>query len=135
MVTASTRSNCPSIRVVCDSNMLSSDFEGGRKLISITYYFACSLGLFIIGLYCLVAKRNMVRLLIGLEMLISAANINFIAFSAYAVPGFMHPLAHVLAILSVAIGGCILAMGLAVTLYAYKHYRTLDVRKLKRIRW
>jgi NADH-quinone oxidoreductase subunit K len=115
--------------------MLSSDIEGGRRLISITYYLACSLGLFIIGLYCLVAKRNMVRLLIGLEMLISAANINFIAFSAYAVPGFMHPLAHVFAILSVAIGGCILAIGLAVTLYVYKHYRTLDVRKLKRIRW
>ncbi len=80
-------------------------------------------------------KRNMVRLLIGLEILVSAANVNFIAFSAYAVPGSMHPLAHALAILSVAIGGCILAIGLAVTLYAYKHYKTLDVRKLKRIRW
>jgi NADH:ubiquinone oxidoreductase subunit K len=104
-------------------------------LIPLTYYLACSVALFIIGLYCLIAKRNMVRLLISLEIMISAANINFIAFSAYAVPGSTHPLAHAFVILSIAIGGCILAIGLAITLHAYKHYKTLDVRKLKRIRW
>lgn len=104
-------------------------------MIPLAYYLACSAALFIIGLYCLVAKRNMVRLLISLEIMISAANINFIAFSTYAVSGFTHPLAHAFVILSIAIGGCILAIGLAITLYAYKHYKTLDVRKLKRIRW
>lgn len=104
-------------------------------MIPLTYYLVCSVALFIIGLYCLIAKRNMVRLLISLEIMISAANINFIAFSAYAVPGSAHPLAHALVILSIAIGGCILAIGLAITLHAYKHYKTLDVRKLKRIRW
>ena len=104
-------------------------------MIPLTYYLACSAALFIIGLYCLIAKRNMVRLLISLEIMISAANINFIAFSTYAVSGFMHPLAHALVILSIAIGGCILAIGLAITLHAYKHFKTLDVRKLKRIRW
>ena len=77
----------------------------------------------------------MVRLLISLEIMLSAANINFIAFSTHAVPGYTHPLAHTLVILSIAVGGCILAIGLAITLHAYKHYKTLDVRKLKRIRW
>lgn len=104
-------------------------------MIPLAYYLACSAALFIIGLYCLVAKRNMVRLLISLEIMVSAANINFIAFSTYAVAGFTQPLAHAFVILSIAIGGCILAIGLAITLHAYKHYKTLDVRKLKRIRW
>ena len=104
-------------------------------MIPVTYYIACSAALFIIGLYCLVAKRNMVRFLISLEIMVSAANINFIAFSSYAAPGFTYPLAHALVILSIAVGGCILAIGLAITLHAYKHYKTLDVRRLKRIRW
>jgi len=104
-------------------------------LIPLTYYLTCSAALLITALYCLVAKRNMIRLLMSLEIMINAANINFIAFSTYGFPGFTQPLAHAFVIMSIGIGGCILAVGLAITLHAYRHYKTLDVRKLKRIRW
>lgn len=104
-------------------------------MIPLTYYLVCSAALFVIGLYCLIAKRNMIRLLMSLEIMVNAANINFIAFSSYGFTGYTEPLAHAFVILSIGIGGCILAVGLAITLHAYRHYRTLDVRKLKRIRW
>ncbi len=89
--------------------------------------------LYIIGLYCLVVKRNMIRLLIALEIMMNAASLNFIAFSSYGVAGFTHPLAHAFTIMSIGIGGCIIAIGLAITLHAYRHYKTLDVRKLRRL--
>jgi len=88
-----------------------------------------------IGVYCLVVKRNMIRLLIALEIMMNAANLSLIAFSSYGTPGFTHPLAHVFSILSIGVGGCVIALGLAITLNAYKHYRTLDVRRLRRLRW
>lgn len=103
-------------------------------MIPLTYYTACSIVLFIIGLYCLTTKRNMIRLLIALEIMINAVNLNFIALSSYSVKGYVHPLGHVFTILSIGMGGCIIALGLGITLYAYKHYGTLDVRELRRLR-
>jgi NADH:ubiquinone oxidoreductase subunit K len=90
--------------------------------------------LFLLGLYCLVVKRNMIRLLMGLEIMINAVNLNFIALSSHFVEGAVHPLAHVFTILSIGIGGCIIAMGLVITIYAYRHYGTLDVRELRRLK-
>jgi len=103
-------------------------------MIPLEYYLACSAALFIIGLYCLIVKRNMIRLLIALEIMMNAASLNFIAFSSYGAPGFTHPLAHAFTIMAIGTGGCIIALGLAITLHAYRHYRTTDVRELRRLR-
>lgn len=94
---------------------------------------ACSAALYIIGLYCLVVKRNMIRLLMALELMMNAASLNFIAFSSYETEGFTHPLAHAFTIMSIGVGGCIVTLGLAITLHAYRHYKTLDIRKLRRL--
>ena len=103
-------------------------------MIPLEYYLACSAALYIIGFYCLVIKRNMIRLLIALELMMNAASLNFIAFSSYGAEGFTHPLAHAFTIMSIGVGGCIVALGLAITLHAYRHYKTLDIRKLRRLR-
>ena len=103
-------------------------------MIPLEYYLACSAALFIIGLYCLIVKRNMIRLLIALEIMMNAASLNFIAFSSYGAPGFTHPLAHAFTIMAIGTGGCIIALGLAITLHAYRHYRTTDVRELRRLK-
>ncbi|MCW4027728.1 MAG: NADH-quinone oxidoreductase subunit NuoK [Candidatus Bathyarchaeota archaeon] len=98
------------------------------------YFTVCSIILFSLGLYCLAFKRNMIRLLMGLEIMINAVNLNFIALSSYVSEGAVHPLAHVFTILSIGIGGCIIALGLVITIYAYRHYGTLDVRELRRLK-
>jgi NADH:ubiquinone oxidoreductase subunit K len=104
-------------------------------MIELSYYLATSLILFVVGMYCLVVKRNMIRLIIGIEIITSAANLNFIAFSAYARPGSVDPLGHSYVILSIVIGACVVAVGLALTVCAYQHFKTLDVRKLSRLKW
>lgn len=103
-------------------------------MVPLNYYMACSMILFFIGLYCLIVKRNMVRLLMALEIMMNAVNLNFIALSSYGAEGAVHPLAHVFTILSIGIGGCIIALGLVIVLYAYRHYGTLDVRELRRLK-
>jgi NADH:ubiquinone oxidoreductase subunit K len=104
-------------------------------MIPLTYFMAGTLALYIIGLYCLAVKRNMIRLVIGVEILTSAANLNFIVFSGYAKPGFIEPLAHSVVVLSIVISACVVAVALTLVVSAYRHYRTLDVRELRRLRW
>ena len=103
-------------------------------MIPLSYYLTFTAALYIIGIYCLATKRNMIRLLLGIEILINAANVNFIVFSANWQEGYIDPLAHSIVIVSIALAGCVSAVALTIVVYAYRHYKTLDVRKFRRLR-
>ena len=103
-------------------------------MIRLEYFIALAFALYFVGLYCLATKRNMIRLVLGIEILINSANLNFIAFSAYRTEGFVDPLAHSTVIISIAVAGCVSAAALVLIVYAYKHYGTLDIRKLRQLR-
>lgn len=87
-----------------------------------------------IGLGCMMMRRDMIRLLMGIEILFNAANLNFIALSAQ-VEGFVDPLAQSVVMMAIVLDGTVIAVGLAMTLNVYRHYRTVDVRRLRRLRW
>jgi NADH:ubiquinone oxidoreductase subunit K len=93
-----------------------------------------SLALYIVGIYCLVTKRNLIRLLLGIEILVNSANVNFIVFAAYAMPGFVESSGHSFASISIGLAGAISAVALAIVVIVYKHYGTLDVDELKQLR-
>lgn len=101
---------------------------------ALTPYLVSVFLLLIIGLGCLMVKRDMIRMLIGLEILFNAANLNFVALSLGRA-GFVDPLGQSIVMMAIVLDGCVVAVGLAMALNAYKHYGTLDVRKLRRLRW
>ena len=109
--------------------------EGGKSTLSIEFFIACSLALYFIGLYCLVTKKNLIKLIIGIEIIVNAADLNFIAFAAYRVQGFTDPLAQSFVIISIGVSSCVIAVGLAIAIYAYRRYKTLDVSELKELKW
>ncbi|KYH38830.1 MAG: hypothetical protein AYL28_002410 [Candidatus Bathyarchaeota archaeon B23] len=100
----------------------------------LTSFLASVFLLLLIGLGCLMVKRDMIRMLIGLEIIFNAANLNFIALSV-ARAGFADPLGQAVVVMAIVLDGCVIAVGLAMALNAYRHYGTLDVRKLRRLRW
>lgn len=103
-------------------------------MVSLSYYLAFTFTLYVIGLYCLATKRNLIKLILGIEVLINATNVNFIVFSANCKVGYVDPLAHSIVIVSTALAGCVSAVALAIIVYVYRHYRTLDVRKIRRMK-
>jgi len=97
--------------------------------------FLVSVGLmFVIGLYSLMVKRDMVRILIGVEILFNAANLCFIALSTQT-PGFVDPYAHSMVMMAIVLDGTVISVGLAMVMNVYKHYKTIDIRKLRRLKW
>ena len=89
---------------------------------------------FVIGLGCLMVKRDMVRLLIGVEILFNAANLCFIALSSH-LTGFIDPFPQSIVMMAIVLDGSVIAVGLVIVINAYKHYGTLDIRKLRRLKW
>ncbi|MBD3192514.1 MAG: hypothetical protein GF308_17880 [Candidatus Heimdallarchaeota archaeon] len=95
-----------------------------------------SIALLAIGIYALTTKRNMIKFLIAIELLLDAAHLNFIAFSNIfgVTEGLVDPLGHAIVIVSICVGGCVAGVALALIIQAYRVYATLDVRKLSNLK-
>jgi len=102
--------------------------------VPLSIYLVATSSMIVIGLGCLMVKRDLIRLLIGIEILFNAANLSFIAFSTQVV-GFVDPLPHSVVMMAIVLDGTVIAVGLAMVLNVYKNYKTIDVRKLRRLKW
>jgi len=98
-----------------------------------TMYFMASIALILVGLYSLLTSRNMLRTVIGLEVITSAVTLNILAMGSTR--GGVDPLAQSMAFTSIVIGAAVAALALSLVIYAYKHYGSIDLKKLRRLRW
>ena len=91
--------------------------------------------LFSIGLLC-VTKANMIRILLGIEIILNSGNLAFIYFASQKSNiGLIDPLGQSIVFLSIITGGAVVSIGLALIVNAYKHFKTTDARKLRRLKW
>lgn len=97
------------------------------------FVLTISSALFSIGLLAALSRRHAIFILIGVEMMLAAANLNFIAFWRFA-PTPNAPTGVMIAIFSIAIAAAEAAVGLALVIAAYRHYRTTDVDKLNQLK-
>jgi len=100
-----------------------------------TIWLGSAFTLFVIGLYC-VSRANMIRILLGIEIILNAGNLAFIYFaSQHAAVGVVDPVGQSIVFMSIVTGGCVVAVGLALIVNAYKQFKTVDSRELRRLRW
>lgn len=98
-------------------------------------WLGTAFAMFAIGLYC-VSKPSMIRILLGIEMILNAGNFAFVIFAAHrAGTGYVDPLGQSIVFMSIVTGGCVVAIGLALIVNAYKQFKTTDARELRRLRW
>ncbi len=92
-------------------------------------YLLLSALLFAIGLAGALTRRNAIMVLIGIELMLNAANLNFIVFWRYgpnpeALTGVMFVL------FSIAVAAAEAAVGLALIIAVYRHYRTTNLDEI-----
>lgn len=100
---------------------------------SLQGYLILSALLFSIGLAGALTRRNAILVLIGIELMLNAANLNFIAFWRLG----PHPAALtgiMFAIFSISVAAAEAAVGLAIILAAYRHSRTTDLDKMNSLK-
>jgi len=98
-----------------------------------TVYMGTVVLLVAIGLYCIIAKRELLKIVIGMEILTSAINLSFLVMGLGR--SGVDALAQSMAVISMAIGACVAAVALVLVVNVFRHYGTTDVRKLRRLRW
>jgi NADH-quinone oxidoreductase subunit K len=106
-------------------------------MIPLEYWLVFSSLLFAIGAYGVLSRKNAIVVLMSIEIMLNAANINLVAFSSYhtALHGFPDASGQVFALFSIAIAAAEVAVGLAIILSVYRRYQTIDVDKINILRW
>lgn len=100
---------------------------------SLVRYLTLSALLFAIGMYGMIRSRNAVRVLMSIELMLNAVNINLIAFARYIDPGEVKGQLFAIFILTVAAAEA--AVGLAIVLAVYRNMSTVDMEKFDLLKW
>ena len=100
-------------------------------MIPIEYFLILGAILFVIGAYGVVTKSNALVVLMCIELMLNAANINFITFASYS----GNAAGQVFVIMTIAVAAAEVAVGIALMLKAYKINKTTEVDELSTMRW
>ncbi len=92
-------------------------------------YLLISALLFAIGLAGAVTRRNAIVVLIGIELMLNAANLNFIAFWRFG-PQPEAQTGVIFVLFSIGIAAAEAAVGLALIISIYRHYKTTDLDRI-----
>ena len=94
-----------------------------------------SAALVAIGLYMVSTKRNLMKIVIGLEILATGVNLSFIAMGFIRTGGLTDPLPQAIVVTAIVLDGVLVGVALALTLVVFRRFKTLDVDKLRNLRW
>ena len=89
-----------------------------------------SVALLAIGIYGLAVKRNAIRMLFAVEMIVNSANLNLVAFARF-IPNSQ---GQTLALFSIAVAASEVAVGLALVIVAYRMYKNIDIADLRSLK-
>ena len=100
---------------------------------ALEHYLLLSAILFSIGIYGLTASRNVIRVLMSIELLLNAVNVNLVAFATYVDP--LDIKGQVFAIFVMAIAAAEAAVALAIVLAIYRNMSSVDMEDFASLKW
>ncbi|XTZ12471.1 MAG: NADH-quinone oxidoreductase subunit NuoK [cyanobacterium endosymbiont of Rhopalodia inflata] len=89
--------------------------------------------LFCIGIYGLVTSRNAIRMLMSIELLLNAVNLNFMGFSNFS--DSMEIKGQVFTVFVITVAAAEAAVGLAIVLAIYRNRDTIDMEQFNLLKW
>lgn len=99
--------------------------------VGLPHYLAVGAILFSLGMFCVVSRKNAIGILMGVELLLNAANVNFVAFNHFR-PGEMD--GQVFAAFVIVLAAAEAVVGLAIVLGIYQNLQSIDVTEADALR-
>jgi NADH:ubiquinone oxidoreductase subunit K len=93
--------------------------------VPLTHILFVSTALFFIGVYGLFTRRNMITMLMAIELILNSVNINFVAFNKYLYPGKLDGVFFTIFIITIAAAEA--AVAIAIIINLYRSHRSIDV--------
>jgi NADH-quinone oxidoreductase subunit K len=95
------------------------------------FYLLLSAGMFCIGLFGVLTRRNAIMFLVSVELMLNAANINLVAFSFF----YGNVTGQVFALFTIGLAAAEVAIGIGIILVLVRNYGDVDVENATTMRW
>ncbi|MBS3946501.1 MAG: NADH-quinone oxidoreductase subunit NuoK [Melioribacter sp.] len=99
--------------------------------VGLTHFLVVSSILFSLGIYGIITRKNAVMVLMGIELILNSANINFVAFSKYGNLGIN---GQIVALFVIVLAAAEAAIALAIVLNIYKTYANVNVDEIDHLK-
>ena len=100
--------------------------------ISILWYLVPSILLFACGVYGFITRKNMIAMLISLELMLNSADLNFVIFNRYLFPGSMEGMIFTLFAIAIAAAETAIAIALIINIYrTIGNTNVTDIKEMK----
>ena len=101
--------------------------------VGLNHFLVVSAALFSLGLYGVVTRKNAVMVLMGVELILNSANINFVAFSRFGNLGINGQI-YALFVIILAAAAAEAAIALAIVLNIYKTFNNVNIDEIKNLK-
>ena len=102
-------------------------------MVGLSHYLVLSAILFGIGIFGVLTRRNAIGILMSIELMFNAVNINFVAFSKFVTPGEF--VGQIFAIFVITIAAAEATVGLAIVLLIYRNFKGINVDNVNIMKW
>ena len=97
--------------------------------VPLTHVLFVSTALFFVGMYGLFTRRNLITLLMSIELILNSVNINFVAFNKYLYPDKLEGVFFTVFIIIIAAAEA--AVAIAIIINLYRNYKSIDVEQAR----
>jgi len=98
---------------------------------SLQIYLTLAAILFSLGMFAVMTRRNAIAILMGIELILNAANLNFIAFARF---GGMNLTGHIFAIFVIVLAAAEVAVALAIIINLYQNFKSINVDEAQQMK-
>lgn len=101
--------------------------------VPLTHILFVSTALFFVGMYGLFTRRNLITMLMAIELMLNSVNINFVAFNKYLYPDKLNGVFFTLFIITIAAAEA--AVAIAIIINLYRNHRSIDVEDTRELKY
>jgi NADH-quinone oxidoreductase subunit K len=101
--------------------------------IPLVYYLVLATIMFFIGIYGFLTRRNLITILMSVELILNSVNINFLAFNRYLFPGKLE--GHFFSLFIIAVAASEAAVAIAIIINIYRRFTTINVEDVDELKY
>ncbi len=101
--------------------------------IPLTSFLVISTLMFFIGIYGFLTRRNLITMLMSIELILNSVNINFVVFNRFLFPQQLH--GHFFALIVIAVAASEAAVAIAIIINIYRNLKSIDVENLDEMKF
>lgn len=101
--------------------------------IPLEYFLIVSTIMFFVGIYGFITRKNLITILMSIELILNSVNINFVAFNRYLYPNNLD--GHFFTLFIIAVAASEAAVAIAIIINIYRHYSSIDVENVEKMKF